>query len=90
MVVKKELGQELGKTTAQSIRQFAKNVCEILFRSVLILIAYLEYATSIRVFIISHYGLYWIGLADGIITAITVIATILFLYIRFSTDSLSE
>lgn len=76
--------QELRKKSSEFVCQFLRGVCEMLVKGVLAFFAYLEYATTIRSFIISNYGLYWTGLIDGTIIATTLVATIFYAYTRFS------
>ena len=84
--MRKTAEQELRKRFSQFVCRFLSGVCEMLIKGVLAFFAYLEYATAIRVFIISNYGLYWTGLIDGSIVATTLVATILYVYVRLHTS----
>lgn len=57
-----------------------KKLSEKLVKATITFVGYLGYATTIRAFITSHYGLYWVGLTDGTVIIMTLVATIVYVY----------
>lgn len=76
--------QELRRKYNQFVCKVVGKLCERLLKGVLTFLGYLGYATTIRAFIISYYGFYWVGLIDGTIIATTLVTIIVYAYSRFS------
>ena len=65
---------------SENIRQILVEISELLVKGVIAFFGFLGYATTVRSFIGSYYGSYWIGLVDGLIVAATSLAIAIYAY----------